>query len=98
MKTNIEKMIADMGKVTNADLQAALAKAKAAEAEKTQKVLLDQMNSIQNTLDSAISTLRSYRKAEKEAKATVVKIATAQAKFFENGNYEEFKKNAGFRY
>jgi hypothetical protein len=96
MKTNIEKMIADMGKVTNADLQAALAKAQAKEAEKVQAVLLDQMGKIQSSLDSAISNLRSIRKVEKEAKAFVTKLANAQAEFFKDGDYAKFRKSAGF--
>lgn len=87
---NVEKLLANPDKITNALLREAVEDVTKKNNEAKKLELIRALDIVQRTTAEYVSQVREIRKREKEAKAILVKYAEAEERFLKDGDIAKY--------
>lgn len=89
-KVNIEQLLAKKNQISNAAIQAAIAKMEEAKQKAQEEQVIQHLATIQSNTEAAVEQLRNFRKKEKAAKEYLTAVATAEQVFYTNADYNQY--------
>lgn len=91
----IEQLISNRENVSNDALSKALEAHQKKQEEAQSKMLIQQLDTIQEIINGRVDYLRMLRKKEKQAKKELVKANEAFEQFKKDADFDKFKKAIG---
>ena len=90
--TAINKLVTESNSVNNETVQAAVYRMAELQREKKVVAMCLALNAIADVTKAAVKNLRNARELEKNCKAELVKVATAEEAFKQTGDVEAYAK------